>query len=94
MAGVVGPHGCKYLTDRAEVLLNIFILDRLPLRRQKAGTDALGENLEERNGILNVFEVRGNFQPATEGTPLAPFDGIFIETVTEKPLLIACCAAW
>ena len=43
--------------------------------------DALGENTEERNGVLNVFEVEGNFQPAAEVPPLAPGVGTFIEDV-------------
>ena len=60
MEGVVGPQGCKDLTNLAEVFLDRFLLDRLPLRRHKAGMDALGENLEERNGVLNVFEVGGD----------------------------------
>ena len=30
--GVVGPHRCKYLTDRSDILLNQLLLDRLPLR--------------------------------------------------------------
>ena len=43
--GIVGPHGCEDLTDQAEVLINQSLLDRFPLRGQKAGTDALRENL-------------------------------------------------
>ena len=64
VVGVVIPHGCTDFTDRAEVLLDRSILDRLPLRGQKAGADALGENMEESNGVLNVFEVRGDLHPA------------------------------
>ena len=79
--GVVGPHGCKYLTNLAEVLLDRSLLDRLPLCVQKAVMDALGENLEERNGVLNVFEVEGDFQPAVEVLPLAPDVGVFLEDV-------------
>ena len=86
MAGVVGPHGCKDLTNIAEVLLDRSIIDRLPLRRQKAGMDALGENTEERNGVLNVFEVEGNFQPAAEVPPLAPGVGVFLEDVCGETL--------
>ena len=62
--GVVGTHKCEYFTNRAEILLDISLLDRLPLRRQKSSTYALGENLEEKNGVLNVLEVGGDFQPA------------------------------
>ena len=61
VSGVVGPHTCKYLTDQAEVLLEWFLLDKLPLRGQKASTATDGENLEEGDGVLNVFEVRGDF---------------------------------
>ena len=32
VVGVVGPHGCKDLTNSAEVLLDRLLLDRLPLR--------------------------------------------------------------
>ena len=64
MAGVVAPHGCKYLTNLAEVLLDRSLLDRLPFRGHEAGMDALRENIEERNGVLNVFEVEGYLQPA------------------------------
>ena len=46
VAGVVGTHRCKDLTDRAEVLLDRSLLDGLPFRGQKSGTDALGKNLE------------------------------------------------
>ena len=35
--------------------------------------------MEERNGVLNVFEVGGNLQPAAEVPPLEPGGGIFIE---------------
>ena len=35
--------------------------------------------MEERNGVLNVFEVRGDFQKAAEVSPLEPGGGIFIE---------------
>ena len=61
MSGVVFPQGCTDLTDQAEVLLDLSLLDRLPLCGQKSGTDALGENLKEGNGFLNVLEVRGGF---------------------------------
>ena len=45
VAGFVGPHGCKYFTNIAEVLLDISLLDRLPLRGHKYGMDALGEHM-------------------------------------------------
>ena len=35
--------------------------------------------MEERNGVLNVFEVGGDLQPAAEVPPLEPGSGIFIE---------------
>ena len=57
VAGVVGPNGCEDLTNRAEVLLDLSLLDRLPLCGQKAGTDALSENLEAKNGVLNVIRL-------------------------------------
>ena len=77
VAGFVGPHTCKYLTNQAEVLLDRSLLDRLPLHGQKAGVDALGENMEESNGVLNVFEVGGGLQPDAEVLPLAPGGGLF-----------------
>ena len=86
MWGVVGPHGCKDFTNRAEVLLNRLLLDRLPLRGKKAGTDALEEKLEEGNGVLNVFEVRGYFQPAAEAPPLDPGGGVFVVDGWIEPL--------
>ena len=46
VAGVVGPHGCKDLTDRAEVLLDQSLLDGLPMGGQKSSTDVLGKKLE------------------------------------------------
>ena len=72
VAGVVGTHGCEYLTDGVELLLDISLLDGIALYGQKSGTDTLGENSEERNGIFNAFEVRGDLQPAAEALPLAP----------------------
>ena len=41
--------------------------------------DALGENMEEGNGVLNVLEVGDNFQPAAELPPLASGGGDFLE---------------
>ena len=35
--------------------------------------------MEERNGVLNVFEVRGDLQPAAEVLPLEPGVVVFIE---------------
>ena len=58
----------------------------LPLRRQKAGTEVLSKNLEERNGVLNVFEVGGNLKPAAEALPLAPGEGVFLEDGCEEPI--------
>ena len=60
LSGVLGRHGCEDLTNRAEVLLNRSLLDRLPLRVNKASADTLEENLEEDNGFLNVLEVGGD----------------------------------
>ena len=86
MTGVVAPHGCKDFTNLAEVLLNRSLLDRLPLRKQKAGMDALRENMEKSNGVLNVFEVRGDFQRAAKVPPLAPGVGVFLEDVCGETL--------
>ena len=99
MLGVVGTHKCEYFTNRAEILLDITLLDRLPLRRQKASTYALGENMEERNGVLNVLEVGGDLQPATEVLPLAPGSGVFIEDGSGETfgdcllciIVVSCC---
>ena len=66
-------------------MLDRSLLDRLPLRRHKAGTDALGENLEERNGVINDFEVREDLYLAAEAPPLAPGGGIFIEDGCREP---------
>ena len=50
VAGFAGPHGCKDFTNLAEVLLDRSLLDRFPLRGQKAVTDALGEIWSKRMG--------------------------------------------
>ena len=42
VSGVIAPHGCEDLTDRADALLDQSLLDRLPFHGQKAGTYALG----------------------------------------------------
>ena len=44
----------------------------MPLRGQKAITDAIGKNMEEENGFFNAFEVWGDLYPAAEVMPLAP----------------------
>ena len=69
VAGIIAPHGYEYLTNQAEVFLDRSRLDRLPLRQQKAGTDALRENMERGNTVLNVFEVGYDLQPAAEVPP-------------------------
>ena len=79
VSGIFAPNGCEGLTDRAEVLLDRLLLDMLPLRRYKAGLDAIDENLEEGNGVLNVFEVGGDVHPAVEAPPSMPGGGVFIE---------------
>ena len=79
VTGVVGPHGCADLTNRAEVLLNQLLLDRFTVRKQKARTDKLGGNLEEGNGVFNVIEVEGNLEPATEAPPLLSGGGVLLE---------------
>ena len=86
MSGVIGPHGYEDLTNRAEVLINRSLLDMLPLRRQKAGTDTLGENLEEGNGILNVLKVLGDLEPAAEAPTLVPDGAFFLEDGGREPL--------
>ena len=48
--------------------------------------DALGENMEERNGVLNAFEVKGYLQPAAEVPPLAPGGGVFLEDICGETL--------
>ena len=83
----------------AEVLLDQSLLDRFPLRGQKSGTEALVENLEEGNRVLNVLEVRGDLDPATEVAPLAPGRGVFTEDGGQEPLgdcllysiVVSCC---
>ena len=93
MLGVVGRHGCKYLSDQAEVLLHQSLLDRLPLCGQKAGTDTLGEKFEEGNGVHNILEVGGNFQPAAEAPLLEPGSGFFLEDRYREILgdFLLCC---
>ena len=79
VVGVVDSQLCECFTNQAKVLLDQSLLDRLLLRRQKENPEALRENLEEINGVLNVFEVRGNFQPTAEVLPLVPGGGVFLE---------------
>ena len=62
-----------------EVLLDRSILDCVPLRGQKASTDALGKNLEERNGFYNTFEVGGDLHTDAEAPSLAPGSGVLLE---------------
>ena len=57
VSGVVIIHGCKDLTNQAEVLLDQPLLDVLRLLGYKSGTEALGKKFEGGNGFLNVFEV-------------------------------------
>ena len=61
---------------------------RLPLRGQKSGTDALGENLEERNGVLNVFEVGGNFSQLQKCRHRRQALAYFLKTFLDKPLVL------
>ena len=49
--------------------------------------DALGENMEEWNGVLNVLEVWGYFLPAAEAPPLAPGGGVFLEDSVQETLV-------
>ena len=79
VAGVVGPHWCKDLTNRADILLYQFLIDDFPLRVQKAITDTLGRNLEERNWLFNAFKTKRDFQTAAEALPLAPGCGLLLE---------------
>ena len=93
VACVVVPHICKYLTDQAEVFIDRSLLDRLPLRGKKAGTDALVENMEERNGVLNVFEVGAIFSQLQKCRHCHQAVESLLKKVAEKPLVIACCTA-
>ena len=56
------------------------------MRIQKDITEALSENLEEGNGVLNVLEVGGDLEPTAEALPLEPGDGVFIEDGNREPL--------
>ena len=60
-------------------MLDRSLLDKFPLRIHNDGTDTLGENLEESNGVLNVFEVGGDLPPAAEVPPLAPGGDVFLK---------------
>ena len=67
-------------------MIDQLLLDRLPLHGQKSGTDALGEKLEEGNGVLNVLEVGCGLEPNIKAPPLAPGSGVFIEDGGREPL--------
>ena len=79
VAGVVGSHGCENFNDGAEVLLDLSLLDGFPLRGQKAGTGALGENLEERYQVSDVVDFRFDVHSAAKVPPLTPGGGVFLE---------------
>ena len=44
------------------------------------------QNLEEGNGVLNVFEVWGDLEPDAETPPLAPDSSVFLEDVGRETL--------
>ena len=48
--------------------------------------DALGKNLEERNGVFNAFEVGGDFRPVAEAPPLALGGCVFLENYGRESL--------
>ena len=91
VSGVIVPHGCEYFTDQAEVLIDQSLLYRLPLRRQKSSTDALGEHLEEGNGVLNVLEVRGGgFSQLQKRRHWRQAVAYSLKTGANKPWVVAC----
>ena len=99
IAGGVGPHGCEYLTDGVEVLIDQFLLGGLPMSIQKSGTNTLDKNLEERNWVSGAFKVRVDVQPTAEALPLVPVGGVFLEYCVREALgdillysiVVSCC---
>ena len=92
--GVIGPHRCEDFTDRAEVLLNRSLIDRLSLRGQKARTDTLGENIEEGSGVLNVLEAGAIWIQLQKRRHWRQAVEYFLNVVAENPWVISCFAAW
>ena len=82
------------MTDRIEVLLNQKLLDRLALCGQKAGTDALDENMAEGNGVLNGLEVGRYLHPAAKVHHWRQAVTSFLETVVENLWVIVGYAPW
>ena len=71
-------------------MLDQSLLDRFPLRGQRYGTDALGENSEEGNWVFNVLEVVGDLDPSAEVAPFFQAVESLLKTVAKNPWVIAC----
>ena len=79
VSGVVSPHGCKYLPYGTKVLFHGPLPDGYTAVCQKAGAQAIGEYIEERDGIPNALEVVCYFHPFVVLAPLDPGGGMFLE---------------
>ena len=77
--GVIGLHGCKSFPDGTKLLFNKPLIFWCSPGFQKTGAHALGEDLEERDGISYALEVGWDVQPLAELAPLAPGGGVFLE---------------
>ena len=53
---VAGSHGCKYLPDGNKEFFCVSLIYGYPAFCQKADAHALGEDLEERDGIPDALE--------------------------------------
>ena len=89
----ISPHGCKYLTNVAYVLLSRLLLDGITLYRQKSGIDDLRKKLEERNGVFNASEVGTICSQLQKRRHCRQAAASFLNLVKEYLLEISCCAA-
>ena len=79
VSGFYVPHGCKYFPVGTKVLFHIPLLDGYPTGFQKSGGHALGEDLEERDGIADALDVGQDSRPCAELSPLVLGGGVFLE---------------
>ena len=67
------------MVDRPNVLIHRLLLNGYPCGCQDYETDALGEDMEEMDGIGDALEIGGDVQPTEELAPLAPCGEVFLE---------------
>lgn len=73
---VWGPHAGEDLPHRAKVLLDRTFFNVSAFRRQHASADAVGEELEDWDGVGDGGEVGADVEGGAVDVPLAPRDNI------------------